>query len=351
MCQKKKMFSFHDFSKYRTLLMGLQILFIIYFHFLEHCRGANINFGFPQKVFYTFWGSSGVDLFLLLSGMGLYFSWKKNPDPQVFYRKRFSRIFVPYFLVAIPGYYFLELFAKNGRGWLAFFKKLSFFSFFTEHSITFWYIIMSFFCYLIFPVIFKIVDEAQDSITEKMRVLVLCITSTMLCVVLFLYNKELFNNLSLALTRFPAFFVGVLFGKAAYEKREMPTKNIWILTVISFCLILLGLATTQILNRYAVAFFNLCVCFLLILALNYIAARKSKLIALFYKCTTGILCWFGKYTIELYLLHIIIRKIMKYYKLQTYQYSVYGSLFILSILLSLVLHWLSDLICKKILKV
>ena len=48
-------------------------------------------------------GNYGVDIFLLLSGLGCYYSLSKDgQDLSAFYRKRFFRIFVPYLLIYIP---------------------------------------------------------------------------------------------------------------------------------------------------------------------------------------------------------------------------------------------------------
>ena len=118
-----KQFSYENLSRYRTVLMGLQIILIICFHFAVdgyYVRDSRIIY-----LFYKYIRSSGVDMFLLLSGVGLYFSWKKTPVIRTFYLKRYTRILIPYFLVAIPAWIWLDVFYLNA-GWGKFFEDLFF---------------------------------------------------------------------------------------------------------------------------------------------------------------------------------------------------------------------------------
>ena len=41
-------------------------------------------------------GAIGVDVFLFLSGMGLYYAMRKQPPLRVFYKNRLKRILIPY---------------------------------------------------------------------------------------------------------------------------------------------------------------------------------------------------------------------------------------------------------------
>jgi len=72
-----------DISKYRSGIMGLSMIAIILFH--QHFIG-----GFPTGIFHQC-GYWGVDIFLLLSGMGMVNSLKKNTLCG-FYKRRFLRL-------------------------------------------------------------------------------------------------------------------------------------------------------------------------------------------------------------------------------------------------------------------
>ena len=56
-----------DISRYRGELMGAAMLFIILFH--VQLPRSDMFFGLRRM------GNIGVDLFLFLSGIGLWFSW------------------------------------------------------------------------------------------------------------------------------------------------------------------------------------------------------------------------------------------------------------------------------------
>ena len=81
---KKHYFAYEMFSKYRGAIMGIQILLIVFFHFTEDCKGYNIRYSGIVYWFYNYVKSSGVDIFLLVSGLGLYYSlWDRKINGDV----------------------------------------------------------------------------------------------------------------------------------------------------------------------------------------------------------------------------------------------------------------------------
>ena len=137
-----KKLSLESLSTYRNVLMGLEILLIIIFHFTEDCRLYDVRYGGWVEWFDIYIHSSGVDMFLLLSGMGLYFSMKKGTGQKAFYRKRFEKILIPYVIVAVPAWFWLDLIQEK-NGILAFLADVSFVSFFFQEKRWFWYILTS----------------------------------------------------------------------------------------------------------------------------------------------------------------------------------------------------------------
>ena len=55
-------------SRQRTILMGLAMLSILFFHYTEDCYVNDVHFTGFIRVYKTYIGSAGVDLFLFLSG-------------------------------------------------------------------------------------------------------------------------------------------------------------------------------------------------------------------------------------------------------------------------------------------
>ena len=205
-------------SKYRGALMGISILLIILFHFTEDCQTYEYHYTGWIYWFRTYIGSSSVDAFLFFSGLGLYYSMKKNPDVGAFYRRRFAKLLIPYLIVAVPSYIVLDILVKHHGSWEVC-KDVAFVSFFTEGDRWYWYIGLMLFCYLIYPYVFQIVDSAGDAIDGEIRLLSMAGTITVLALVLELYEKNFFSNTNIALLRLPIFLAGCFYGRSRYEGR------------------------------------------------------------------------------------------------------------------------------------
>lgn len=346
--QLKKQLTYESLSKYRSVLMGLQILFIIFFHFTDDCRIYDVHYSGIIYLFNKYIHSSGVDIFLLLSGIGLYFSWKKKPEPNSFYRKRYIRILIPYLIVAIPAWLWRDVFFL-GQGWNKFIMDVSFISFFRGQAKWFWYILMIGICYWVFPYIFRIAESASDRVTEKFRVLALCLTSTVFLIMLQSYHGELYMSIGIAVARIPAFVIGVFIGKAVYEKRELTRKTVGIFLILSFLASWpLQMADKSILGVYVNAVLNFACSLFLVAVLFFLSERKQKLLSVLHTFLVKGLGWFGKYTLELYLLHVVIRRVMNDLGYHTCHLFFEAVMLAVTVILSLALNRITSAICKKL---
>ena len=71
---------YYYLSKYRSVLMGLAIIWVVWFHSsvkIDFLPIGNSAFKFLKQI-----GYGGVDVFLLISGMGIYHSLEKNSISQ-----------------------------------------------------------------------------------------------------------------------------------------------------------------------------------------------------------------------------------------------------------------------------
>ena len=95
-----------NISRYRGELMGAAMLFIILFH-------VGLSRGDP---FYGLrrCGNVGVDMFLFLSGIGLWFSWIKHPSVSHFFKRRYLRIYPAWLIMA--SLYYIPRF--DGNSWV-----------------------------------------------------------------------------------------------------------------------------------------------------------------------------------------------------------------------------------------
>ena len=287
--------------------MGLEIAAIMLFHFTEDCKLDKSGFSGFVRWFYTYIRSSGVDIFLLLSGFGLYYSWKKQPKALPFYRKRLTRVLIPYLIVGVAAWGWLDLYL-GGKGLAVFLKDLSFVTLFTSGTKLFWYIFLCLACYLIFPAVFNLFDRRSTRQGECMALFAVFALCTAAVFLARSHLQQLYPVLNLMLLRLPFFFLGVWLGKMAWEDRSWPVWAVADFMLLSLVLVL-QLQGDSIWGRYALAFLNCSICILVMMGLD---ATRVTGFPLRDWITDG-LCWCGRHSLELYLVHVAVRKVMKKY--------------------------------------
>ncbi len=112
-------------------LKGYSIFTIIIYHYLQ---AAALPSPFDQLISF---GGTGVHMFVLLSGFGLYLSYLHKPLPYLTYlRKRVSKIYIPYILVVLISAFislFLPLFENS---WYALGGHIFLYKMFDESIVT-----------------------------------------------------------------------------------------------------------------------------------------------------------------------------------------------------------------------
>lgn len=93
-----------ELSRRRGELMGAAMIFIMLFH-LPQLRQSDF-YGLQRM------GNIGVDMFLFLSGVGLWYSWTKRPALMHFWAKRAVRIY-PIWLV-VAGWHYIGQYVHGG---------------------------------------------------------------------------------------------------------------------------------------------------------------------------------------------------------------------------------------------
>lgn len=85
------LFKLEMLSQYRSPIMGVAMIWVVLYHY--QLQGA------LRHLFMV--GFTGVDLFMFVSGLGLYYSMYNDNDVKNFYVKRFLRIFPIYYLIGL----------------------------------------------------------------------------------------------------------------------------------------------------------------------------------------------------------------------------------------------------------
>ena len=126
----KKTWNMKCISDARNQLFGIATLMIVFFH-----SSIIIPPSFGILAFIKEMGNLGVDVFLFLSAVGLYYSFSKSENIKEFYAKRMLRILPSLFIVSIIW------FSMSGTSGLkSYFSNVFLISFFTQGSRYMWFL-------------------------------------------------------------------------------------------------------------------------------------------------------------------------------------------------------------------
>lgn len=296
-----KRFNYHILSRYRTLLMGIAMLSIMCMHYFE-----DLTIYFPSSTIQYVIGRSvldvvstfGVEIFLFLSGIGLFYSWHKHPGFLSFYKKRFTRVLIPYLVVGIM--FFLVYSYDDGVNLVKFLQGLFFVTFFSRGFHTFWYVLCIMMCYLIFPFIYIILDHSKHPLRALMAMIAVVVT---LNTVLHFTFGVLFSNIEILLTRFPIFMIGAYFGHLVMKEKTVTKKEMIFYIVTAAIALSLRVVKTSssmaywtVYQRYLAALLTIPTCLLLCYGLQF---ANTKLMQFFN--------FFGKHSMEIFLFHMMYR--------------------------------------------
>lgn len=204
-------------SKNRSTIYGLTILYIMFYH-------ASVQFNFtyllPLSLF-KIAGQMGVDIFLFVSGISLYFSAVKGGSIGGFYRRRLERVLLPALLVGIP-YFFITDILRKKAGAGAFFADLTGLSLFLNGSRTTWFVTAIILFYLLYPLIYRALKASGWS-TLTLTGLIAA------AVVIFFAMSRLWpvfwKRSSILFERLVVFIFGAWTGKFVCEKKTLQIKR------------------------------------------------------------------------------------------------------------------------------
>ena len=219
MSNKEKSFNWFTISKYRNEIFGIAIISVIIFHY---CSDAlkKLPVGTLRNLFETYYyviGALGVEVFIFLSGMGLFFAMKKNPSTLNFYIRRLERILIAY---TIWGglFYWIKNIVLLKKGYAAMLEDFFFITFWRDGVINLWFVAFIIVAYLCFPVIYKCLKKENKYRTILYMVMLVIYFSG--AEVLKQIFPGLFLNIRYAIYRIPIFITGVYCGNKIYEKEQ-----------------------------------------------------------------------------------------------------------------------------------
>lgn len=214
-------------SRYRSAIMGIAALFILFFHawVLLTNEPADGSFSLIHfiEMYVKITGFGGVDVFFLLSGIGLTFAIQKESLSKFYYR-RVRRIALPALTIGIVRG------IVQGWGAAETFRRVSGYNFFAESIYTFlWFVHAIIILYILFPLYYKLFSKAENKIVFTGAVILIWLVIAI--AVRGVMREDIFGFFN----RIPVFLIGILFGHLTQKHKDAVfTLQTYIMLVIMF---------------------------------------------------------------------------------------------------------------------
>lgn len=294
-----------NICKWRSELMGVAIIWVAMFH-------AYLVFPEPWMLIRNA-GYAGVDIFLLLSGVGMYYSLRKSDDVGFFLKKRAERIlpsYLPFIIVwciwmlkdaALPLVDMIKIVSGNifMTGWIN-----------SVPNQFNWYIQIICWLYVLSPILYHIIIRTKNWF-QRMLIFFAGFGVSLP----FLYDVEHLMGIS----RVPIFVLGMLWAHVNCAKKDKgeTTLKRWSKRIAIILLAVVGIMLfvyyyyrdVNVLWLYGLWWYPFLLitpglCYVLSLLFNFIQKIKGlKIILVVLKCV-------GLASFEIYLLHIDIVKVI-----------------------------------------
>ncbi len=282
--------------KYRSVWLGCAMLWIVFYHSAHFIKGL---------YFFKNIGYGGVDICLFASGAGCYYSLCKNDEPLTFLKRRFARIFPTYWCF-LP-FWFLYAFKAKEMNISTILGNIFGVQSIVGLSNAFnWYITTILLFYIFAPYFKKLVDKISDI---KIHMLIICL---MLVFSIPFWNTIVFI---IIVSRIPIFYMGMLFAKYAKQGARVTKKSfvVYIVTMLLGFLLLYLVFNHYRDYRWTHGLYwypfilvtpGLCVC--ISCAMTFLDRIKAA------SFVSKGLSFVGKYSFEIYLVHILVYDTVNY---------------------------------------
>lgn len=207
-------------SKNRTAIMGISMVLVVMFHSSFEIHSIPILQAFKMS------GDIGVDIFLLVSGIGIYFSLQKNSNYREYIVRRAVRILPA--CIVVEGLWFVLQDLVLGRGnILGFVKDITSISFWLDGKLTTWYLAVLMVLQAVTPLYLKLLKKYQrlDIIS------VVLFLGIGIVIRLVPELNQAMGHLLIAILRVPAYVVGLSLGKIIYQKETLRFNKVLVLLI------------------------------------------------------------------------------------------------------------------------
>lgn len=291
-------------SKYRNILMGIGILGVMFAHLLEW---GSVK-GIVALILRPFNGLVFTEGFLFLSGFGLYYSFSRNDDSRSLYKKRIDRLLIPFIIISLP--FYLERMIFYGRSFWEFLLNITTLRFWFLGNDGMWYISVSLLLYVLFPLMYKFMFSGGSVWEQKrvsLRTTLLLILLVGIVLLLFYACPGYYQLTGIGISKIPIFAIGIYFGYLSQKELHFNSDVMFIilLGILIIALNFFGGIAAEFENSVHRLFCIIILCILFALLEKYQHGVFAFLKTVFE--------WFGRYTLEMYILHMFIFNIVSQY--------------------------------------
>lgn len=277
-----------NISRYRGELMGMAMIFIILFH--VSLPQSDMFFGLRRM------GNIGVDMFFFLSGIGLWFSWTKNPSCKHFFKRRYLRIY-PTWLIMASLYYIPRFRGGDIMAWIDLIGDITInWDFWLHDELTFWYIPATMMLYLFAPAYMELIRKHPIYRWLPVVMIMWCILVQYVTPI-----HNIFGHIEIFWSRVPIFFIGINMGEMVRRKDKLDGASIWMIVILFVATLTSSIFLEQNLHGrfplYVERMLYIPLTITTILLLNRIFRRTPKWFNNAFK-------FVGALSLECYLIHI-----------------------------------------------
>lgn len=221
-----------NISRFRGELMGAAMLFIILFHVALPREDA--FYGLRRM------GNVGVDMFLFLSGIGLWFSWMKNPSTKHFFIRRYLRIYPTWLIIACL-FYIPSFQGGNTWNWINLFGEITInWGFWLHDELNFWYIPATMMLYLFAPAYMELIKRHPIYRWLPVVMIMWCILVQYVTPI-----HQAVGHLEIFWSRVPIFFIGINMGEMVRQKQTLDGASIWMIWLMFLMTLLASIFLEQ----------------------------------------------------------------------------------------------------------
>lgn len=284
--------SLKEVGKHRLVLYGFSALWVLLIHsgFVVPARGIFLPLYWLQAN-----GGCGVTIFALLSGFGLYHSFKRKPQIGPFYARRALRVLPAGLIVTIIGY------GLRGGGAGRYLAALTFFPYWLGYE-ALWYIPFIMTMYFLYPLLFKLQQKSPKYLLIPLALSFALMFASPIVAPKWHYACRL------GVVHIPAFLIGCMIAPWFEEDRALP----WWLMPVSLAVYVaitlkIGLPTMQNSNGVFVSYLGLAT--FVIMLLTHLAGWFTR--GGLRRCIYRLFAFYGSISLEVYLVYSRLYEFME----------------------------------------